>query len=115
MKVKSANNMYNKFVSILNEECVKQCNSTPELIQTDEGTEFALVKKSSEDIQLFHTHNREMKGSMVERLVRELKWMMRFTVMDDENYMDYLDVIVEHYNELPHSSLGDHLSPCDVY
>ena len=53
-----------------------------------------------------------MKGSIVEHL-RELKWMvMRFLmVMDDENYVDYLDAIVEHYNESLHSLLGDHLSP----
>ena len=45
MKVKSANNVYNKVVSILNEEYLRYGNSAPKLIQTDEGTEFALVKK----------------------------------------------------------------------
>ena len=105
-KVRSANNMYNKFVSILNEEYLKYSNSAPKLIQTDKGTQFALVKKKyGKDNRLFHTHSREIKGSMVEGLIRELKQMMRRFL----TVIHYLDAIVEQYNKAPCSLLGDNL------
>lgn len=50
MKVKSAKKMYDKFISILNEEHLKFENSTPNFIQTDKGTEFPLIKKKCKSI-----------------------------------------------------------------
>lgn len=41
-----------------------------------------------------------MKGTMVEQVITELKKMMRFvSVMDNERYVHFLDAIVERYNE----------------
>ena len=69
MKIKSAKNMY-KFVSILNEEYSKYGNLAPKIYSNRRRDRICIGEKNGKDCRLFHTHNREMNGSMVECLIR---------------------------------------------
>jgi hypothetical protein len=114
LKTKSAKNVANKFEQILSEE-----NEVPEKIQTDEGTEFALIKRElapKYKFKLFHTYNRETKAVRAERFIQTLKLMIRrvLTTFGSYNYIKYLSVIVECYNESPHLGLFGK-SPKDLY
>jgi hypothetical protein len=86
LKTKSAKNVANKFEQILSEE-----NEVPEKIQTDEGTEFALIKRElapKYKFKLFHTYNRETKAVRAERFIQTLKLMIRrvLTTFGSYNY-----------------------------
>jgi thioredoxin-related protein len=115
LKTKSARNVANKFEQILLEE-----DETPLKIQSDEGTEFALIKRDlakKYNFQLFHTYNRETKAVHAERFIETLKEMIRrslSTLNQGYNYIQNLDLIVERYNESPHKSLYN-LTRYDVY
>jgi hypothetical protein len=114
LKTKSAKNVANKFEQILIEE-----NEIPEKIQSDEGTEFAIIKRelaAKYNFKLFHTFNRETKAVHAERFIQTIKQMIRRTLthFHSYNYTKYLPAIVERYNEAPHSSLFGK-SPKDIY
>jgi hypothetical protein len=115
LKTKSARNVANKFEQIILEE-----NETPLKIQSDEGTEFALIKRDlakKYNFTLFHTYNRETKAVHAERFIETLKLMILrslTTLNQGYNYVKNLDLIVERYNESPHRSLHN-LTPFDVY
>jgi hypothetical protein len=112
---KSAKNVANKLEQILIEE-----GEIPLKIQSDEGTEFALIKRDLSKkygFTLFHTYNRETKAVHVERLIETIKAMITrslTTLNQGYNYIKNLELIVERYNESPHRGLHN-LTPFDVY
>ena len=65
---------------------------------------------------VFHTHNREIKASHVERVIGTLKTMVQrvLTVTDQFDYYTYFPIIIERYNKSPHTSLGG-FTPYEVY
>jgi hypothetical protein len=115
LKTKSARNVANKFEQILIEE-----NEMPLKIQSDEGTEFALIKRDlgkKYGFTLFHTYNREMKAVHAERFIETIKAMITrsLTTLDQGyNYIKNLHLIVERYNKSPHRGLHN-LTPFDIY
>ena len=115
LKTKSAKNVANKFEQILIEE-----GEIPLKIQSDEGTEFTLIKRDlakKYGFTLFHTYNRETKAVHVERFIETIKAMITrslTTLNQGYNYIKNLQLIVERYNELPHRGIHN-LTPIDVY
>jgi N-acyl-L-homoserine lactone synthetase len=114
LKTKSARNVANKFEQILIEE-----KEIPEKIQSDEGTEFAIIKHelaAKYNFKLFHTFNRETEAVHAERFIQTIKQMIHRTLthFHSYNYTKYLPIIVERYNEAPHSRLFGK-SPKDIY
>jgi hypothetical protein len=104
LKTKSAKNVANKFEQILIEE-----GEIPLKIQSDEGTEFTLIKRDlakKYGFTLFHTYNRETIKSMITRSLT--------TLNQGDNYIKNLQLIVERYNESPHRGIHN-LAPIDVY
>ena len=89
-------------------------------IQSDEGTEFTLIKRdlaTKYGFTLFHTYNRETKAVHAERFIETIKAMITrslTTLNQGYNYIKNLELIVERYNELPHRGLYN-LTPYDVY
>ena len=88
------------------------------------GTEFQKIRELNEfegkSYRTFSTGNRDMKATTVKRLIGQLKLMMSrvLNVLNDSDlgtYMTFLDVILEQYNESPHSQLGGGRMPFDVY
>jgi hypothetical protein len=74
LKTKSAKNVANKFEQILIEE-----GEIPLKIQSDEGTEFTLIKRDlakKYGFTLFHTYNRETKAVHTKRFIETIKAMI---------------------------------------
>ena len=114
LKKKTSKNTANKFENIL-----KKAKSTPQKIQCDEGTEFQDIRKrlsKKYGFSVFHTHNREIKASHVERVIGTLKTMVRrvLTMTGGFDYYSYFPIIIKRYNNSPHISLAG-FSPHDVY
>ena len=113
VKNKTSKNVSSKFFDVLSKEGV-----TPRKIQCDEGNEFSVIKREAGDYgyTVFHTYNREIKASHVERVIQTLKTMVRrvLTVFDTYRYREMLPTIVSRYNNSPHSSLFG-LTPKQVY
>ena len=114
LKKKSSKNTANKF-----ENVIKKAKTLPKKIQCDEGTEFQEIKKilsQKYHFSVFHTHNREIKASHMERVIGTLKTMVRrvLTVTEQFDYYTYFPIIIDQYNKSPHSSLGG-LTPHEVY
>ena len=114
LKKKSSKNTANKFENIL-----KKAKSTPQKIQCDEGTEFQDIRKrlsKKYGFSVFHTHNREIKASHVERVIGTLKTMVRrvLTMTGGFDYYSYFPIIIKRYNNSPHISLAG-FSPHVVY
>ena len=124
MKTKSANNTYFKFVSVLQEEKYDKNNNVVSLlIQTDMGTEFQKIRElnkfEEKSYRIFSTGNREMKATMVERLISQFKLIISrvLNVLNDSDlgtYVTFLDAILEWYNERPHSRFGSGRTPFDI-
>ena len=86
------------------------------------GTKFQKMKNEFEgkSYRTFSTGNRDMKATMVERLIGQLKLIISrvLNVLNDSDlgtYVTFLDAILERYNESPHSQLGGGRTPFDVY
>ena len=114
LKKKSSKNTANKFENIL-----QKADAIPKKIQCDEGTEFQDIRtrlSKKYGFNVFHTHNREIKASHVERVIGTLKTMVRrvLTMTGEFNYYSYLPIIIKRYNDSPHSSLGG-FSPNEIY
>ncbi|CAB4006571.1 uncharacterized transposon-derived [Paramuricea clavata] len=115
LKTKSAKNAANKFEQILIEE-----GEIPLKIQSDEGTEFTLIKRDlakKYGFTLFHTYNQENKSVHAERFIETIKAMITrslTTLNQGYNYIKNLQLIVERYNESPHRGIHN-LTPIDVY
>ena len=114
LKKKSSKNTANKFENIL-----KKSKATPQKIQCDEGTEFQDIKNrlsKKYGFDVFHTYNREIKASHVERVIGTLKTMVRrvLTMTDSFDYYTYFPIIIKRYNDSPHSSLNG-FSPNEIY
>ena len=90
----------------------------PKMLQTDQGLEFlnksvqTLLKKH--DIHHFSTHNTETKACVVERFNRTLKERMwrYFTKHRTSRYIDFLQDMVQSYNNTRHRSMG--MAPLQV-
>ena len=98
---------------------IKKAKNSPKKIQCDEGTEFQDIRKNltkKYNFSVFHTHNREIKASHVERVIGTLKTMVRrvLTVTQQFDYYTYFPIIINRYNNSPHSSLGG-FTPHEVY
>ena len=108
LKTKLAKNVANKFEQILIEE-----GEIPLKIQSDEGTEFTLIKRDlakKYGFTLFHTYN-------AERFIETIKAMITrslTTLNQGYNYIKNLQLIVERYNKSPHRGIHN-LTPIDVY
>ena len=104
LKTKTAKNVANKFEELL-------VHGVPKTIQSDEGTEFAIIRKAlakKYGFKVFHTYNRETKAVHAERFIQTLKQSIRrvLTVLGDKRrYIQYLPTIVERYNEAPHRGI----------
>ena len=114
LKKKTAKNVAVKFENI-----IKKAKNSPKKIQCDEGTEFQDIRKNLSkkyNFSVFHTHNREIKASRVERVIGTLKTMVCrvLTVTQQFDYYTYFPIIIKRYNNSPHSSL-DGFTPHDVY
>ena len=105
MKNKTASSLVQAFDSILCEE------RKPEKLRTDKGTEF--VNESFEQylkkqrVQ-FYTAKNEPKAVVVERVNRTLKSKLYryFTGVNSLRYIDFLQDIVDSYNNTYHRSIG---------
>ena len=115
MKTKSANNTYLKFVSVLQEEKYDKNDVVPKLIQTDMGNEFQKIKELNEfegkSYRTFLISSRDMKATIVKRLISQLKLMISrvLNVLNDSDlgtYVTLLDAILECYNESRHLQEG---------
>ena len=112
MKTKSANNTYAKFIAILHDEKHGERNDVvPKFVQADLGTEFQHIRRFNDfegkRWKVFSTQNRDMKASMVEAFIGQLKLMISrvVNVLNDSDvgtYVTFLDAIVERYTESPH-------------
>ena len=104
MKTKSANNTYLKFVSVLPEEKYDKNNDVvPKLIQTNMGTEFQKIRELNEfegkSYRTFSTGNRDIKATMVKRLIGQLKLIISRVLNVSNNsdlgtYVMFLDAIL---------------------
>ncbi|CAB3977268.1 uncharacterized transposon-derived [Paramuricea clavata] len=115
LKTKTARNVANKFEDILIKE-----KEIPLKIQSDEGTEFTLIKRDlckKYGFTLFHTYNRETKAVHAERFIETLKQSIQRSLTglnQGHRYIENLQVIVERYNEAPHRGIYN-MTPVDVY
>jgi transposase InsO family protein len=90
----------------------------PLFLQTDKGKEFvgqivqSFLKKL--DVKFYTSNNPDTKCSVIERFNRTLKTKMwkYFTHIDDYNYIDALDALIESYNNTVHSAIN--MCPNDV-
>ncbi|CAB4013520.1 uncharacterized transposon-derived, partial [Paramuricea clavata] len=115
LKTKTARNVANKF-----EDTLLKDKEIPLKIQSDEGTEFSLLKRDLSKkygFTLFHTYNRETKAVHAERFIETIKQSINrsLTSLDHGyNYIQNLPLIVARYNESRHRGLYN-LTPFDVY
>lgn len=92
-------------------------HNPPKNLHTDEGKEFYnsmfqdLMKEYS--INHYNTFSK-LKASIVERFNRTIKEKMwkRFTVENTDQWIDFLDELVEKYNNTKHRTIG--MKPSDV-
>ena len=114
LKTKSAVNVAKKIEELLFEHGV------PQKVQSDEGTEFSLIKRRlvpQYGFKVFHTFNCETKAVHAERFIQTLKQMVQrtLTMLDlGYRYIHYLPLILERYNESPHKGLFD-ATPHNIY
>ena len=95
---------------------LKQSNRKPNKIWVDKGSEFynAFFKKWLRDnIVMYSTHN-EGKSVVAERFIRTLKSKIYkyMTSISKNVYIDKLDVIVNEYNNIYHTTIK--MKPIDV-
>jgi hypothetical protein len=108
MKNKNNNDVIQSFKNIIEE------HETPERLITDSesafiGSEFqALLKKNNiiHDVVVIGDHT---ALGIIDRFARTLKNTLSkiFLRTDKVNWIDYLDKVIDNYNNSPHSSLGD--------
>ena len=87
-------------------------------------TEFQKIRElnkfEGKSYRTFSTGNRDMKVTMVERLIGQLKLVISrvLNVLSDSDlgtYVTFLDAILKRYNESPCLQLGEGRMPFDVY
>ena len=97
----------------------------PQIIQSDRGGEFNLIKKNCKSglygkiIKYKYSENYEMKSVLVERAIRTLKMMIANVIYKisgkrRSRYTNILDMIIERYNKSPHMGI-DNNTPDDIY
>ena len=115
LKKKSSKNTANKFENIL-----KKSKSYPtekySVMKEQNFKIFETLLSKKYNFTVFHTHNREINASHVERVIGTLKTIVQrvLTITGQFDYYTYFSIIIKRYNESPHSSLGG-LSPYEVY
>ena len=100
------------------EEIFQSSKHVPMYIQSDLGKEFynSSFKKLMKqyNIHHYHTENRDIKASIVERLQRTIKDKLYryFTHSGGYRYVEALPKIIQSYNNSTHSSIN--IAPADV-
>ena len=104
LKTKTGNEMKNALATIFRK-------FRPQSLQTDRGTEFinSVVRDFCKEngVNLFFTHNQDVKCAVVERFNRTLKGRMfkYFTAHATRKYVDILDQLVDAYNNSVHRTI----------
>ena len=109
MKTKTGAEMIQVFKSIF-------AHMKPTFLQTDDGMEFKnkLFQTYLKDMGIGHFSVKgDLKACFVERYNRTLKSKMfqHFTYMNTHNWVNILQDLVTSYNNRPHSSLPNKLTP----
>lgn len=89
----------------------KRSKVFPKFITFDMGREFynSKVKKLFEENKISHySTNSEIKCSIAERAIRTIKkkFYIHFAINETLNYVDYLQDIVQEYNNTKHRTIG---------
>ena len=106
LKTKKSEEIINSFKDIF-----KKSKRKPEMIQSDEGTEFTNNQTQTffknNNIKWYHTFNRDIKCSIFERYNRTIlnKIYKNFTLYDNTIWINYLDKLVNEYNNSYHRSI----------
>ena len=114
LKDKTGDSVVSAFATIFEE------GRKPSSLRTDKGKEFTNGKVrqflKKQGVNAFTAKNAETKANYAERVIRTLKGVVyrHFTYNETYRYVDVLDNLVKAYNERPHSSLPDGLSPAGV-
>ena len=99
-------------------------NRKPITIKSDKGTEFlfATVQQylKRHGVNFNTTHDPDMKGAVIERFNKSLKFMMfkYFTKNNTYRYLDVIDKLVTEYNTFIHSTIGilpSKFKPSNIY
>ena len=101
-----------KSVSSAFEKILDSLSYKPRRLQTDQGKEFinttfqALLKERN--VEFFSTKDADIKCAVVERFNRSLMTRIHryLTKQNSRKYVDVLSLIVQGYNQTPHSSTG---------
>ena len=106
LKTKKSEEIINSFNDVF-----KKSKRKPKLIQSDEGIEFTNNKTQNffknNNIKWYHTFNRDIKCSICERYNRTIlnKIYKNFTLNNNTIWIDYLDKLVNEYNNSYHRSI----------
>ena len=90
----------------------------PKLLHTDEGLEFKgefLKMLEKHEIKTFHTQNREIKASIIERFNRTLneKLKLEFSRQNNHRWIDVVSKLIHQYNHKDvHRAIG--MKPAEV-
>ena len=124
LRNKNSEFVYKKFIEILSDEKnLGNWEVPPKHLQCDRGGEFSCLARDNvfdgKEVKLHFSSNYEMKAVVVEKVICTLKMMISGVLLgvygtDMGRYTQFLDLIVEKYNESFHSSL-DYNNPRDVY
>ena len=113
LKNKDGAKVLEAFKEMINEE------GKPENINLDEGSEFIYTpfRKycEDEDITLWYSNkDQDNKNSIIERFHRTLRnYLLRYEVATGQSYIDYLDYIIDNYNNTYHSTIKN--KPIDIW
>lgn len=114
LKTKRAKDVADAFDRILRH------GRSPQILQTDKGGEFnnRLFKSElrKKGIGYFTSQNEDVKVSPVERIIRTIRNKMHKMFQSNRSYryLEHLQALVDSYNQTPHRSLPDNMSPAEV-
>ena len=113
LKTKKSEEIINSFKDIF-----KKSKRKPTMIQSDEGTEFTNNQTQTffkdNNINWYHTYNRDIKCSICERYNRTIlnKIYKNFTLNNNTIWINDLDKLVNEYNNSYHRSIK--MKPIDA-
>ena len=108
-----------KEVAVALEEIFNSSGRRPQKLWVDQGGEFKNKEvdklRKKYDIVMYHTYGRG-KSAIVERFNRTLKtdMMTMMTALNTHQWLSLLPVILDEYNNRPHSSLTVSLTPAQA-
>ena len=120
LRNKNAVHVFDKFKEIIDQE-----NKLPEIIHSDKGGEFSMIRDKAKNglfgriVKCYSNENYEMKSMMVKRLIRTLRMMISNVLYGlygkiEGRYTNILSKIVERYNNTEHKGINNN-TPHDVY